>query len=207
MKSTNYNFTSNEEKLIFYYLEELKDDNFIKKIIYQPESFNLFNGLEKKQFIKKQLKTKIKKKYYKNNFLINKRIYTANFKVIWNDKKKDILKLIQDISNNEIDRNIPFFFQKIKTNNKIEYISFLEVKGNYDKNGDQRSFLSRTQPWIWEKYNIYIQMIKPIILFKNTFIPKKIIEVMYYKKKYKNKNIGDKKYDFKYKTKNEFLNN
>ena len=197
-------FDSIEEYMIQLYFEELQEQGFVKEIISQPEPFVLFKGLGKKFYKNKQLKTKIKTMYSKKKFLINPHEYTTDFKIEWNlDKSPTIFEML--ISDEEFDITIPFrsaFYKK----ESIETVSYLEVKPSFDQNNMTRLFTSRTQPWIWEKYNIYVQLIKPLDLFKATFIPELLMPFMYYRKTTKKNNIGDKKHKWEYKTLTEFLN-
>jgi len=183
-------FDSTEEFMVYLYLCELQSEGFIDKIIPQV-SYNLFNGF----WINydKHLITKVKSIPKK---IINSRIYTLDFEVHWTEKAKDI-----------------FITNLTKFNNKSFFwtfgdnVSHLEVKGStFDLQSSTRLFNSRTQPMMFSEFGIYVQLIKPLDLFKNTFIPKSIEEFMYYKINTKKNKVGDKKYSFNYRTLNEYLN-
>jgi hypothetical protein len=202
-----------EEALTAMYLNELYENGFIKSASFQPESFQLFEGLPKKFYKDKQLKTKVKRVYAKKQHLINPHIYTPDFKVVWSSKALDILVLLlysNTASTEEINLTIPF----LVTPKHLVPTSFLEVKPTFDQNNMTRMFTSHIQPWIWEKYKVYTQLVKPFDLFKDTFVPKVVAEMMYYKKdvytgkgakrKLKAK-AGDKKYKWEYRTLNEYL--
>lgn len=184
-----------EEYYIGHYLNELKVKGFVKEIIFQPESFILFEGLSKKFYKNKQLKKEIKRVYSKKQYLINPHVYTADFKVIW---EKGFENRLLHIWQQRNPLNTDLFFISNGKNN----ISYLEVKPSYDQNGKTQMFRSYVQPQIWEKYGIYVQIIKPLELFKNTFIPEFILEDFYYKI---GKKKGNKKEKWEYKTLNEFL--
>ena len=197
-----------EEYFVWLYLEELKEAGFIEDIIFQPGSFTLFEGLPKK-FYKEIIDKKgdIKKVYSKKQFLLNLHVYTADFKVIWNANKAfTVFKFAQCDALKELNSNI-FFLAKplmvIETKQMLG-ISYLEVKPSYDQNGKTQMFRSYVQPQIWEKYGIYVQIIKPIDLFKQTFIPAKALEEFYYKIKSKQ---GQPKFNWEYRTLEEYLTN
>jgi hypothetical protein len=211
-----------EEYLTYLYLEELKDNGFIREIIYQPKSFILSKEVPMKFYKVKETKKGLVKKYSAKKNLINEHIYSADFKVFWNNNEPKVSKLVTLISTFssvtvEINQDIPFI-------GNYEYLdilfTYIETKGNFDKNGDQRLFTSRTLPWIYQQYNIYVQMIKPFDLFKTSFIPQKALEFMYYKKDVTKKNKtkseeevslnivklkNSPKYNWKYKSLNEWL--
>ncbi|MCP3924530.1 MAG: hypothetical protein GY714_18305 [Desulfobacterales bacterium] len=54
----------------------------------------------------------------------------------------------------------------------------IDVKGTYSKFHDQKSF-SINQKFMYEKYGIYVHVVKPVELFKKTFVP----ELVRYTKK------------------------
>jgi hypothetical protein len=212
-----------EEYLTNLYLEELKDNGFIREIIYQPKSFILSKEVPMKFYKVKETKKGLIRKYSVKKNLINEHIYSADFKVIWEPYKTELPKLVSFLSTftavtTEINQDIPFI-------GNYEYLnvlfSYIETKGNFDKNGDQRLFTSRTQPWVYQQYGIYVQMIKPFDLFKSTFIPQKALEFMFYKKDVTKKNKtkskeevsldivklkNSPKYNWKYKSLNQWLN-
>jgi hypothetical protein len=185
-----------EEAYIGYYLNELQQEDFIEEIVFQPESFTLFEGLPKKFYTDVQLKTKVSRKYSKRQYLINPHIYTPDFKVIWVD---DSFVNVTEFS--EFNLEFPF----IGVWEKENYHSYLEVKASFDQNNMTRMFTSHIQPVVWEKYNVYVQLIKPLSLFKDTFIPKEILEDFYYQKSGKWGKKGDKKYKWNYKTLKEYI--
>ena len=181
---------SKEETYMISYLRELQEAKYIKDIIYQPEPFILSHKLELP--IKKKLKTKSKLIY---KTLLQEHVYTTDFLVKWTGENK----FHQDFSDSYIEEEFPIFF----SHNNVSYI---EVKSNYDMNSGTRLFTSRTQPWIYEKYDIYINLIKVPEVFARTFVPKEILSDFYYKVNTKKANKGAKKWDWHYKTLEEYLN-
>jgi len=164
-----------EEWLVYLYLDELKNNGFIIDYIFQPESFGLFEGLKTKFYsLKKNKKNEEIKKYGSREFLLNPHVYTADFQVHWSNKSKYFTQNVNEKLNNDI-----FFI----TNNNISY---LETKPSFDQNGKTQMFRSYIQPQIWEKHNIYVQIVKPFELFSKTFVPELAIKDLYYK-------VGNKK--------------
>lgn len=198
-----------EEYFVWHYLLELKEEGFIEKIIFQPKSFTLFEGLPKKFYEDKQLKTKVKRIYSKRKYLLNPHIYTADFEIRWRRDDSGLDLLYDGIYRKEIDNNLPFISNiqgESLTKDLSWTVSYIEVKPAYDQNGKTQMFRSYVQPQIWEKYNIYVQIIKPLDLFKQTFIPKKLWDEMHYKKSGRWGKKGDKKYKWDYKTLKGYLN-
>lgn len=180
---------SQEEEQIKIYFNELQKNGFIKEIKYQPEPIILFNKVEIP--IIKQLKTKSKTIF---KTLLNERIYTPDFLITWNDKNI----FHEDISNYSFDK-FPYFFSYM---NK----SYIEVKSdNRFDNNMTRLFTSRTQPWVWQKHKIFINLVKVPEIFKDTFIPDEILHDFYYKVNTKNNKKGDKKFKWNYNTLQSFL--
>lgn len=180
---------SQEESWLAAYFDELISAGIIWKVTYQPEPFVLFKGVSHE--IYKQLKTK---KTYRFKPIIQKHVYTPDFEILW----KSHSKFHKDIKHQSITELPPFFSD--------DNTSFVECKAQWDYNNMTRMFLQRTQPWVYQKFDIYINLIKPIDLFKKTFIPSAILNQFYYKIDTKKNKVGDKKFPFIYKTLEEYLN-
>ena len=189
-----------EEYLVWIYLLELKDNGFIDEIIYQPKPF-ILNGEVSKDFYKekKDKKGNIKQVFTKRQNLINQHIYTTDFKVLWNEKAENIFE--RDIDRLPgINLDIPFI-----SNSFNDINSYIEVKGQFNMQNMVRMFTSHIQPRVYFEYKEYVQLIKPLDLFKATFIPKLALEYMYYKKDSKNGLKGSKKHKWEYRTLEGYL--
>ncbi|MCP4255013.1 MAG: hypothetical protein GY775_16725 [Candidatus Scalindua sp.] len=187
---------SKEELGMKAYFEELKEAGFIKKIEYQPAPIILFNKVEVP--IHKQLKTKVK---IVPKTLLAERLYTLDFIIHWNDRNP----LHEPISDDYYNDKLPVFFSDM---NK----TYIEIKAIRDLQNTTRFFNSRTQPWIWEKFNIFINLIKVPKIFEETFIPKAILHDFYYKRDVKIKGKlkarkGDPKFKWEYRTLDTFIKN
>jgi hypothetical protein len=182
---------SKEEIWMKSYFKELKDSGFIKEIIYQPDPIVLF--YEVKVPIQIRLQTKIKTV---EKVLLKKRIYTPDFLITWNGDNI----FHKSISDDYFDNSLPLFFSHMNR-------SFVEIKSDskFDNN-TTRFFLSRTQPWIWEKYQIFVNLIKVPDIFKNSFIPQDILPEFYYKRNTKKNKVGDKKFSWNYNNLKKFIN-
>lgn len=177
-----------EELFMKYYFEELQEKGFIKELIYQPEPFVLNDKVEI-PFIE-QLKTKTK---ISTKTLIPKHIYTTDFEIIWSTDKfhKDLEE--------DFHTEWPIFFSFMNR-------SFVEVKAVRDLQNMTRHFTSAIQPWIYQSYFIYVNLVKVPNIFRDTFIPEKIWDEFFYKVNGKKFSKGDKKYNWEYKTLEMYLN-
>jgi hypothetical protein len=195
-------FASKEELIMNEYFLELKVNGYIKDFITQPEAFQLYDGVKAKFFKTVELKTKTKVIFSKKQYILNPHIYTADFKIIWESKL--LGKMLGIFERLSFDKTFLFLPQISKNRNLT---SFIEVKPSWDQNNMTRMFSHRTQPWIYEKFGVYVQLIKPYELMKDTFIPNSIRHELYYKKNTKTKKVGDKKFGWEYKTLEKYLNN
>ncbi len=185
-------YDSHEELTFKWWLDELKENNYIKDAIYQPESFELFDPVSIDWM--EQLKTKIRKRTFS---LLKAKIYTGDFKILWNNAAKDL------------------FFKNLETCTKIpkkeiiaqDDISWVDVKGGFGRHASHGIF-SINQKWVWQKEGIYVQKIVPFAgktsIFARTFCPQKFIDEIARKAKRAGKRA--KKWDFEFKTIKEFVN-
>lgn len=160
-------FDSKEEEYFFWYLEELEKAGFIEDIIPQYPVITLSDKKEHEVF--KQLKTK--RKYY-NKTLLQEHVYTPDFTVVW---KLDAFALIAGFLETYNEHKTPFYckvnpFEKTRMNPS----SIIEVKPSFDQNNMTRAFILN-QKWIYDKHKVFVQLIKPVDLFKQTFIPSRYI--------------------------------
>ena len=153
-------YDSKEELYFTWWLEELKINSYIEGWKYHPKPF----PLSEKVYIhwKKQHKTKTKKMI---KTMLQEHTYQADFLIKWTPKAKGIFFA------SRLNQNImayPFVAERIEETDYHRTI--VDVKGTFNQNDAWRRF-SVDQKWVWQKYNIYVQKIIPIKLFKNTFTP------------------------------------
>ena len=137
-----YNFDSKEELDVFEWILEAKELGFIDEYEYQPKSFELFEGV----------------KNLKGKYIVRPHIYTADFKVIFNDKWIDFRK------NNKFK-----IFDKFD-----EKVVYIDVKGAWSKYDDGRSFIINFK-WTLAKFGIHVWKIIPLKFFEKTWLPKKCV--------------------------------
>lgn len=149
-------YKSAEEYHFANYLEELKGEGYILEYEYEPSPFLLCN--EYHISYDKQLKTKKKKKEKRIKYALQ---YTVDFKVKWNTTLSD--GVFTYIPGGCYDKLPPFLINKDGT-------SYFEVKPNFDANNMTRAAKIKIA-WVYDKYDIHIDLIKPTKLFKKTFYP------------------------------------
>lgn len=183
-------FDSEQEYWISLWLNELKDRGLIYSIDYQPEAFILNNEISLPTVNAKGKPTK--------KVVLKKHVYTADFKIECDSK---LISSLLALSNTVF-----------KSEGNSVYI---EVKADtidcklIDTTNMTRLFTSRTQPWVYDKFGIYVNLLTPFSLFRDTFVPKKVLDYYYYKKSLvTNKKVakkGDCKVEYELLTINEFL--
>lgn len=151
-------YDSNEEFYFELWLTELKDRGFIYNYYYQPDPFKLNEPVYYTIYKKLKTKTKIEQRT-----LLQAREYTPDYKIVWKEKARGIFyNNLED----EIEKRPLIFAQ----NN----VSYVDIKGTFNQHSSWGIFEAARKD-IWEKFNIFIEKVKPIgkkdCLFGKTFTP------------------------------------
>jgi len=159
-KVDGFEFKSNLEYQFYMWLKELKALGYISKIEYEVKSFAIND---------RELSVISKTKKLGNDTtlkLIEKRVYTPDFKVTWckNAYTKGLIKRLSDV----------ILHDDIIA---VDEVSWIEVKPVFDQNNMER--IAKTNiAVVYHRYKTYIQIVKPEILFSKTFYPKVVYEKM-----------------------------
>lgn len=163
MPKITYNgieFDSEEERLFYLYLEELKANGFVEDFKHQPEPFSLSKKVEYEW--KECKKTK---EVIRTSTILQPHEYTCDFKIIWDEKAHGIF-YYELFDGNRLDK-IPFVANKPRT-------SYIECKPFFDYQNMTRLAIINIK-LVYEQYQIYVQKVIPIgkatCLFANTFVP------------------------------------
>lgn len=192
-------YDSTEEVYFAMWLEELMEAGYVyrfqKTLIPMPLTDGLKFSYEK--VTKLKTKTKIEKK---EHTLLRPSEYTPDFQVIFTDKGRDLF--VSEIFINQ-DKDKLFYY----TGN-IRHV-FFEIKPAFDQQNMERLFRNN-QKFIWDKHQIFVNLVEPIELFRKTFLPLQAADDFKYKvvpKKalLKGKKKGDWKMDWTPKTLKEFV--
>lgn len=193
-------FDSREEVWFAKWCEELRQAGYIAS---WEQGFNwvLTGGLKMPYVKVTQLKTKIKEEQ-KELKLLNPSEYTSDLAISWTEKGFE--KFVGLINTAEYRGNVNAIFFNTSA------ITHVEVKPTWDQNNMTRLFVNN-QKFMWDKHRIFINLIKPEDLFKETFMPVEVMSDFKIKKlsaklKTAGKKVGDWKTNYTPKTIKEFLN-
>ena len=190
MPKIGYNgmeFDSEEERLFYLYLEELKSEGWIKKFTFHNESFVLSEPV-KYTWIK-QMKNKNKEM---ESTLLQGHIYTPDYRIFWEPKALNVFYIDIFDKNSKIN-SVPFI-------NNGKDGTYIEIKPSFDMNNMQRLF-TINQKWLLQEHKIFVQKVIPVgkntCLFAKTFVPQEAMLTAKTKK--------PKKYKFEVKSLKEFI--
>lgn len=191
---TNLNIKSKEELYFLWYLEELKENNFIFNYKYEPKPFvlneELTSTVVEESIVKRGSDKGKVKRSSKNKVLIPSRTYTCDYLINWNISAKDIFFF--DITKPALKDNKNIFGAQWDNTLKL-YFSYIEIKPSFDKFNMER-LVKNNIAFVWQKEKIYVNIIKPYSLFSNSFYPKRFEYTDKndtVKRKYKGKYVQD----------------
>lgn len=176
---------SNTELHTYWLLKEFKDRGIVLDFKYEEKSFVLSKSIIVDTLIKDK-NDKIKKK---KRVLMQGHLYTPDFEIEWNPDYIGVI--FSDLNLIEI---TPFFIAS--KNEEGKYITYLEVKPEFDFNNMTRLF-TNTKKWVYQKYKVYIQLFNPEQFFIKHFIPLRYLKT--------DKESKDRKINFMYLTYNQWI--
>ena len=177
-----------EELSFCFWCEELIEAGYISKVT-RAKSYLLTDGIHNTYSYVKQLKTK-SKPISSTQTILQGSSYNPDFHIYWTPK------------------GIEKFCWQIGTNSKCDKLfindlhfvlngyTTVEIKPTFDQNGMERLF-KNNQKFLYDKYMIFANLVKPQHLFEATFTPEKY----HYTAKTKQK----RKITFKTRTLKEYL--
>jgi hypothetical protein len=151
-------YDSLEELAFLQWASELQKAGYIKSIQRSP-SFLLSDSVSNDYVIQKITTSKPA-----IQTLLQGHSYTPEFIIIWTKKSRD--KIIWTLEE-------PTKFDKVFVGTKEEngeYKTFIEIKPMWDQNNMERLF-KVNQKWMWQKHQIFVNLIKCQELFTETFTP------------------------------------
>lgn len=143
------------ELSLIYYLEELQENGFIDKF-ERTSGYSLSNPIVNNFIV--NLKTKSKAS---SEVILHSHLYTPDFNIHWSQKGLEVF------CNKFGEKWVKPFLVK-------DTISVIEAKPSFDFNNMER-LVKLSIKWAWDKYGVFIQIVKNDELFKNTFVPKKLL--------------------------------
>lgn len=159
-------FQSKEELYFSWYCNDLFNAGYIKGFTPQPQTFKLFEAKGITHIQKLKTKDKIRELS-----LIQAHEYTPDFMLHWTKKAKGIFYRPIE-SDNDDDYyyhpgEIPFLSSPTEPT-----CSHIEIKPdfNFQNKTDKASISVK---WVYDKYGIFVDIVKINQLFKNTFVPER----------------------------------
>ena len=158
-------FLDSKEEIYFsWWLEELYNKGVIISATNRTESLKLTEGCIRNYI--KPMKRVADKKLTQN--ILPSRVYTPDFKIVWNTTHPKIELFIGNIK--DVHKKWDSLFHPWIE--QFETSSFVETKGTFDRNNMTRLF-KQNQSWVYANYGIVVSLIKIPNLFNKTFTPKR----------------------------------
>lgn len=161
------NDLSPSENLFVWWLEDLKEYGFLKSYIFEPTSWRIyepvmFNTLKPM----KRVPDKVLEKK-----LLDKHDYTCDFELKFTDKGIELfLGFIKKNIKGELHMDYEDVVKPFIAN-ECSNRAFIEIKPDNHDYQNKTQFVSNTIKSVWDKFNDYVNLIKPERLFKSTFYP------------------------------------
>lgn len=190
-------FDSREEVWFAMWCQELKERGYIYNWYKASIPLQVINPL-KIEYIKK-IELKTKTRYESKEFNLLKGLsYTPDFYITWTLKglREFVSPMSQDINPNK------WFFTPFLNDGNQSNEGVVEVKPTFDQHGKTARF-SIIQKIVWDKLQIFVDLIIVEDLFKSTFMPAEAVPEFQYKIKAKK---GQWKCKYIPKTLKQFLN-
>lgn len=152
-------YDSLEEMAFLQWAQELIAAGYIRSI-ERAESFLLCDGMVINYA--EQLKTKSKPV---QQTILHGHSYTPEFRIVWYPKAADkLIGLLKD------KKKFDKLFLGTNDESFPELVTFIEIKPLWDQNNMERLF-KVNQKWMWQRHNIFVNLVKCPELFARTFTP------------------------------------
>lgn len=157
-----HNIDSDEEKWFSWWLDELIEAGYV--IDYtDAKTYTLSEKLEISYIEQKKTKATVK-----TQSLVLPHVYTPDFEIKWHVSALNIFinsKVTTDVLQKKLDKNLFI---------KFGDAMLVETKGGYSKFGGLKEN-AINRKWLYDKYGLYVNLVKIPDLFKDTFTPKKFL--------------------------------
>lgn len=200
-KDDRYTYRSFIELYFSYYLNELKEAGFIEEWWYEVDTFKLSESVKSPYL--KQLKNK---EVVEEEHWLQEATITADFKIKWKHVATNLFVLWPRFAVKSV-KVIPFRQSKIDYEDDVWpfLFSWIETKGNSESSTSSSISFPYKQKWCYQKHGVYIQKIKPLQLFQDTFTPNKVLELEKYVRDCKFGTKGSSKLHYNPRTLEEYL--
>lgn len=178
-------FDSNEELYFSWYLEELRENGFIRAWAKNNEAFTLTDPYVHEYVVPmKRVSDKVK-----DQIILRGSEYTHDFDIAFHKSAMGLF--VSRIGYDEGKLKTPFLI-----NSETQGLTHVEIKGGFDQNNMTRLVVSNIK-FLYHTRSIYVNLIKIPDLFKNTFTPKRYLLT--------DKSMQQRKIKFKIKSLQEYL--
>jgi len=194
--TTRADFDSDEEYYFGEFLKELIDYGVILWANKNLLPIQLSSPIKHK--FTRVLATKEKEE---EQHIHREHVYTPDFNIEFNPKYKDVFYSLFGDGRKFKGQNIPFL-----TNRHDAPAATIELKGSFIKQDEQRA-MSLNLKWVFDKWQLNVQLVKVPNIFKDTFTPQAYMDDMVYKRDNGPRGIkaGDSKLNYKPKTIDEYV--
>ena len=159
-------YDSPEEWHFSLWLEQLRKTGYVKDYIAHPEPYSLFDEVKVDYYTPYVNKPGGK---YSKEALLRSHSYGPDYKIIWEEKAKDIFFTLQD-SQIRKKKGHAFIFILAYEDGFGNSISIVEIKPAFDRHN--MTVVARMhQQMVYDKYSIYINILTPFKHFAKTFTP------------------------------------
>lgn len=155
-------YDSLEELAFLQWASELQKIGYIKSIHRAP-SYLLSDSI-----VNNYAENRVTTSKPATQTILQGHSYTPEFVIIWSKKAKD--HIVWDI--NESSKYTKYFIGTVTESG--DYQTFVEIKPLWDQNNMERLF-KLNQKWMFQKHNIFVNLIKCPELFDKTFTPKEYL--------------------------------
>lgn len=159
-------YRSEEEKYFSWWLDELVSIGIVNRYMYESNTFTLSKAKSYPLLTIMKTKTKLVEKS-----LLEGHEYTPDWCIEWNEQYLN--RFFRLINDETCTVKCPFYAIRSTKDNKP--YSFFETKGSFDR-GNMTRLFRITQKWLYDKYGLYVDLLKIPDLFKKTWTPDKYLK-------------------------------
>ena len=160
------NDLSPSENLFVWWLEDLKNYGFLEEYVFEPPSWTIYDTVEFDTL--KPMKRVPDKVLTKT--LFQKHEYTCDFELKFTDKGIEYFLGFIKKNGDEFYMDYEDLSKPLK-GMEFDKHTFIEIKPDNHDYQNKTQFVSNTIKSIWNKFNVFVNLIKPEALFKKTFYP------------------------------------
>ena len=182
------------------YLEQLQEAGFIKEFGYEIHKYILSKSVYLPYLLQQKTKTK-----ECTEFTLRENTYQPDFSVVWDISAENLFFLTRYKPIGCKVGEIPFRLTREVPSSQEGYLSEIEVKPIFEGKLKSSTEFNIIQKQLYKEQGVLIDKIQPEKLFKQTFVPDKLIASNVYQKQSKFGTKGSSKYKFHVRDLQEYL--